>query len=124
MLKGQLTQLQDDNMKLQAEQNVKWQLDNKLGQLQENLAELKTFMLLNSQEAPGLQEEGDQSLSYQQEAPSSQSQTAVCLLRAAPWRSWQKIGSLKEAYTSTHSSPEGWAPLKSALLSMNPRWQC
>jgi hypothetical protein len=60
VLKGQLTQLQDDNMKLQAEQNVKWQLDNKLGQLQENLAELKTFMLLNSQEAPGLQEEGDQ----------------------------------------------------------------
>jgi hypothetical protein len=38
-----------------------------VGQLQENLDDLKAFMEVNSQEAPGLQEEPDQCLSHQQE---------------------------------------------------------
>jgi hypothetical protein len=61
MLKEQLAQLQDDNMKLtialQLEQNIKKELTKKLGQLQENLDEFKAFLELNSREAPSLQEE-------------------------------------------------------------------
>jgi DNA-directed RNA polymerase subunit L len=60
VLKEQLAQLQDDNMKLtitlQSEQNVKKELAKKMGQLQENLDKFAAFMEVNSQEAPGLQE--------------------------------------------------------------------
>jgi hypothetical protein len=68
VLKEQVAQLQDDNMKLTiallVEQNVKKKLAKKLGQLGENLDDLKAFMEVNSQEAPGLQEERDQWLSH------------------------------------------------------------
>jgi hypothetical protein len=61
VLKEQLAQLQDDNMKLtidlQLEQHVKKKLAKKLRQLQKNLDELKAFIELKGQEAACLQEQ-------------------------------------------------------------------
>ncbi|XP_010159969.1 PREDICTED: golgin subfamily A member 2, partial [Eurypyga helias] len=84
-LKEQLAELQNgfvkltnENMEvtsaLQSEQHVKKELAKKLGQLQENLGELKETLELKTQEARGLQEQRDQyyghlqqySVAYQQ----------------------------------------------------------
>nr|XP_021137084.1 golgin subfamily A member 2 [Columba livia] len=70
-LKEQLAELQNgfvkltnENMEvtsaLQSEQHVKKELAKKLGQLQENLGELKETLELKTQEARGLQEQRDQ----------------------------------------------------------------
>ncbi|NXD74974.1 GOGA2 protein, partial [Halcyon senegalensis] len=70
-LKEQLAELQNgfvkltnENMEvtsaLQSEQHVKKELAKKLGQLQENLGELKETLELKTQEAQGLQEQRDQ----------------------------------------------------------------
>ncbi|XP_077002128.1 golgin subfamily A member 2 isoform X3 [Tamandua tetradactyla] len=77
-LKGQLVELQNgfirlsnENMEvtsaLHSEQYVKKELAKKLGDLQENLAELKETMELKSKEAQGLQEQRDQYLSHLQQ---------------------------------------------------------
>ncbi|XP_059720998.1 golgin subfamily A member 2 isoform X2 [Haemorhous mexicanus] len=77
-LKEQLAELQNgfvkltnENMEvtsaLQSEQHVKKELAKKLGQLQENLAELKETLELKTQEARGLQEQRDQCYSHLQQ---------------------------------------------------------
>ncbi|XP_071622377.1 golgin subfamily A member 2 isoform X4 [Heliangelus exortis] len=77
-LKEQLAELQNgfvkltnENMEvtsaLQSEQHVKKELAKKLGQLQENLAELKETLELKTQEARGLQEQRDQLYSHLQQ---------------------------------------------------------
>uniref|UniRef100_A0A8C3XHA9 Golgin subfamily A conserved domain-containing protein n=1 Tax=Cyanoderma ruficeps TaxID=181631 RepID=A0A8C3XHA9_9PASS len=77
-LKEQLAELQNgfvkltnENMEvtsaLQSEQHVKKELAKKLGQLQENLAELKESLELKTQEARGLQEQRDQCYSHLQQ---------------------------------------------------------
>ncbi|XP_053818112.1 golgin subfamily A member 2 isoform X7 [Vidua chalybeata] len=77
-LKEQLAELQNgfvkltnENMEvtsaLQSEQHVKKELAKKLGQLQENLAELKETLELKTQEAHGLQEQRDQCYSHLQQ---------------------------------------------------------
>ncbi|KAM6117742.1 golgin subfamily A member 2 isoform 2-T2 [Phoenicopterus ruber ruber] len=74
-LKEQLAELQNgfvkltnENMEvtsaLQSEQHVKKELAKKLGQLQENLGELKETLELKTQEARGLQEQRDQYYSH------------------------------------------------------------
>jgi chromosome segregation ATPase len=89
VLKEQLAQFQQENMKLTcallAEQNVKKQLVQKLGQLQENLAHLKVIMEVNSQEAPSWQEEGEHGSAEQNptgeiEAPKDTEAPKDCLL--------------------------------------------
>ncbi|KAF1594395.1 Golgin subfamily A member 2, partial [Eudyptes moseleyi] len=77
-LKEQLAELQNgfvkltnENMEvtsaLQSEQHVKKELAKKLGQLQENLGELKETLELKTQEARGLQEQRDQYYSHLQQ---------------------------------------------------------
>ncbi|XP_063265890.1 golgin subfamily A member 2 isoform X4 [Prinia subflava] len=77
-LKEQLAELQNgfvkltnENMEvtsaLQSEQHVKKELAKKLGQLQENLAELKETLEQKTQEARGLQEQRDQCYSHLQQ---------------------------------------------------------
>ncbi|XP_030142277.4 golgin subfamily A member 2 isoform X8 [Taeniopygia guttata] len=77
-LKEQLAELQNgfvkltnENMEvtsaLQSEQHVKKELAKRLGQLQENLAELKETLELKTQEARGLQEQRDQCYSHLQQ---------------------------------------------------------
>ncbi|XP_027585749.1 golgin subfamily A member 2 isoform X3 [Pipra filicauda] len=77
-LKEQLAELQNgfvkltnENMEvtsaLQSEQHVKKELAKKLGQLQENLGELKETLELKTQEARGLQEQRDQCYSHLQQ---------------------------------------------------------
>ncbi|XP_056361221.1 golgin subfamily A member 2 isoform X6 [Oenanthe melanoleuca] len=77
-LKEQLAELQNgfvkltnENMEvtsaLQSEQHVKKELAKKLGQLQENLADLKETLELKTQEARGLQEQRDQCYSHLQQ---------------------------------------------------------
>ncbi|XP_058709793.1 golgin subfamily A member 2 isoform X4 [Poecile atricapillus] len=77
-LKEQLAELQNgfvkltnENMEvtsaLQSEQHVKKELAKKLGQLQEDLAELKETLELKTQEARGLQEQRDQCYSHLQQ---------------------------------------------------------
>ncbi|XP_008939955.1 PREDICTED: golgin subfamily A member 2, partial [Merops nubicus] len=77
-LKEQLAELQNgfvkltnENMEvtsaLQTEQHVKKELAKKLGQLQENLGELKETLELKTQEARGLQEQRDQYYSHLQQ---------------------------------------------------------
>uniref|UniRef100_A0A8U7P8N1 Golgin A2 n=1 Tax=Corvus moneduloides TaxID=1196302 RepID=A0A8U7P8N1_CORMO len=77
-LKEQLAELQNgfvkltnENMEvtsaLQSEQYVKKELAKKLGQLQENLGELKETLELKTQEACGLQEQRDQCYSHLQQ---------------------------------------------------------
>ncbi|XP_068012195.1 golgin subfamily A member 2 isoform X1 [Melanerpes formicivorus] len=77
-LKEQLAELQNgfvrltnENMEvtsaLQSEQHVKKELAKKLGQLQENLGELKEALELKAQEARGLQEQRDQYYSHLQQ---------------------------------------------------------
>ncbi|NXP80135.1 GOGA2 protein, partial [Ramphastos sulfuratus] len=77
-LKEQLAELQNgfvrltnENMEvtsaLQSEQHVKKELAKKLGQLQENLGELKETLELKTQEAQGLQEQRDQYYSHLQQ---------------------------------------------------------
>jgi hydroxymethylpyrimidine/phosphomethylpyrimidine kinase len=63
--------LRNDNTKLtitlQLEQHIKKELAKKLYHLQENLQEFKALVELKIQETPGLQEQGEQCLSYQQQ---------------------------------------------------------
>ncbi|XP_054249564.1 golgin subfamily A member 2 isoform X1 [Indicator indicator] len=77
-LKEQLAELQNgfvrltnENMEvtsaLQSEQHIKKELAKKLGQLQENLGELKEALELKAQEARGLQEQRDQYYSHLQQ---------------------------------------------------------
>ncbi|KAM9176305.1 golgin subfamily A member 2 isoform 3-T3 [Mergus octosetaceus] len=77
-LKEQLAELQNgfvkltnENMEvtsaLQSEQHVKKELAKKLGQLQENLGELKETLELKTQEAQALQEQRDQYYSHLQQ---------------------------------------------------------
>jgi hypothetical protein len=89
VLKEQLAQLQQENMKLTsallAGQNVKKQLAQKLGQLQENLDDLKVIMEVNSQEAPSWQEKGehgsaDLNPTGETEAPKDTEALKDCLL--------------------------------------------
>ncbi|KAM6316277.1 golgin subfamily A member 2 isoform 2-T2 [Podargus strigoides] len=87
-LKEQLAELQNgfvrltnENMEvtsaLQSEQHVKKELAKKLGQLQENLGELKETLELKTQEARALQEQRDQYYSHFQQYTMAYQQLAV-----------------------------------------------
>ncbi|KAM9595742.1 golgin subfamily A member 2 isoform 3-T3 [Morphnus guianensis] len=87
-LKEQLAELQNgfvkltnENMEvtsaLQSEQHVKKELAKKLGQLQENLGELKETLELKTQEARGLQEQRDQYYSHLQQYTVAYQQLSV-----------------------------------------------
>ncbi|XP_074702077.1 golgin subfamily A member 2 isoform X3 [Strix aluco] len=87
-LKEQLAELQNgfvkltnENMEvtsaLQSEQHVKKELAKKLGQLQENLGELKESLELKTQEARGLQEQRDQYYSHLQQYTVAYQQLAA-----------------------------------------------
>uniref|UniRef100_A0A8C6YV63 Golgin subfamily A conserved domain-containing protein n=1 Tax=Nothoprocta perdicaria TaxID=30464 RepID=A0A8C6YV63_NOTPE len=87
-LKEQLAELQNgfvrltnENMEvtsaLQSEQHVKKELAKKLGQLQENLGELKETLELKTQEARGLQEQRDQYYSHLQQYTVAYQQLAA-----------------------------------------------
>ncbi|NXD12250.1 GOGA2 protein, partial [Nothocercus nigrocapillus] len=87
-LKEQLAELQNgfvrltnENMEvtsaLQSEQHVKKELAKKLGQLQENLGELKETLELKTQEARGLQEQRDQYYSHLQQYMAAYQQLAA-----------------------------------------------
>ncbi|XP_068513362.1 golgin subfamily A member 2 isoform X4 [Anas acuta] len=87
-LKEQLAELQNgfvkltnENMEvtsaLQSEQHVKKELAKKLGQLQENLGELKETLELKTQEAQALQEQRDQYYSHLQQYTVAYQQLAA-----------------------------------------------
>uniref|UniRef100_A0A8C4XPL1 Golgin subfamily A conserved domain-containing protein n=1 Tax=Falco tinnunculus TaxID=100819 RepID=A0A8C4XPL1_FALTI len=87
-LKEQLAELQNgfvkltnENMEvtsaLQSEQHVKKELAKKLGQLQENLGDVKEMLELKSQEAQGLQEQRDQYYSHLQQYTVAYQQLAA-----------------------------------------------
>ncbi|NWJ08405.1 GOGA2 protein, partial [Crypturellus undulatus] len=87
-LKEQLAELQNgfvrltnENMEvtsaLQSEQHVKKELAKKLGQLQENLGELKETLELKTQEARGLQEQRDQYYNHLQQYTAAYQQLAA-----------------------------------------------
>ncbi|XP_040387935.1 golgin subfamily A member 2 isoform X8 [Cygnus olor] len=87
-LKEQLAELQNgfvrltnENMEvtsaLQSEQHVKKELAKKLGQLQENLGELKETLELKTQEAQALQEQRDQYYSHLQQYTVAYQQVAA-----------------------------------------------
>ncbi|NXA34798.1 GOGA2 protein, partial [Eudromia elegans] len=87
-LKEQLAELQNgfvrltnENMEitsaLQSEQHVKKELAKKLGQLQENLGELKETLELKTQEARGLQDQRDQYYSHLQQYTVAYQQLAA-----------------------------------------------
>ncbi|KAM6297197.1 golgin subfamily A member 2 [Aegotheles albertisi] len=87
-LKEQLAELQNgfvkltnENMEvtsaLQSEQHVKKELAKKLGQLQENLGELRETLELKTQEARGLQEQRDQYYSHLQQYTMAYQQLAA-----------------------------------------------
>ncbi|XP_010074584.1 PREDICTED: golgin subfamily A member 2, partial [Pterocles gutturalis] len=87
-LKEQLAELQNgfvkltnENMEvtsaLHSEQHVKKELAKKLGQLQENLGELKETLELKTQEAQGLQEQRDQYYTYLQQYTVAYQQLAA-----------------------------------------------
>ncbi|NXV12212.1 GOGA2 protein, partial [Cepphus grylle] len=87
-LKEQLAELQNgfvkltnENMEvtsaLQSEQHVKKELAKRLGQLQENLGELKETLELKTQEAQGLQEQRDQYYSHLQQYTVAYQQLAA-----------------------------------------------